>query len=100
VPRSPRIHSLSRVGPGRYPKLNLRGAGSSLLIEDCNCPTDNPIDGIPNECARDTIPRIAGYPRGQTAPTPAQIDVKPGELLGCASGAIVIDDCGNRFGLS
>src|SRR5450759_406747 len=49
---------------------------------------DDPVDGMPNTYARDTIPRIAGYPGGQTAPTPKQIDFKPGELLGCVSGAL------------
>jgi formate dehydrogenase len=49
---------------------------------------DDPVDGMPKKYARDTIPRIAGYPGGQTAPTPKQIDFKPGELLGCVSGAL------------
>ena len=49
---------------------------------------DDPVDGMPKTYARDTIPRIAGYPGGQTAPTPKQIDFKPGELLGCVSGAL------------
>jgi formate dehydrogenase len=49
---------------------------------------DDPVDGMPKTYARDTIPRITGYPGGQTAPTPKQIDFKPGELLGCVSGAL------------
>jgi formate dehydrogenase len=49
---------------------------------------DDPVDGMPKNYARDTIPRIPGYPGGQTAPTPKQIDFKPGELLGCVSGAL------------
>jgi formate dehydrogenase len=49
---------------------------------------DDPVDGMPKTYARDSIPRIAGYPGGQTAPTPKQIDFKPGELLGCVSGAL------------
>jgi formate dehydrogenase len=49
---------------------------------------DDPVDGMPKTYARDTIPRVAGYPGGQTAPTPKQIDFKPGELLGCVSGAL------------
>jgi formate dehydrogenase len=49
---------------------------------------DDPVDGMPRIYARDTIPRIAGYPGGQTAPTPKQIDFKPGELLGCVSGGL------------
>jgi formate dehydrogenase len=49
---------------------------------------DDPVDGMPKTYARDTIPRIAGYPGGQTAPTPKNIDFKPGELLGWVSGAL------------
>src|SRR5471030_3554050 len=49
---------------------------------------DDPVDGMPKTYARDTIPRIERYPGGQTAPTPKQIDFKPGELLGCVSGEL------------
>jgi formate dehydrogenase len=49
---------------------------------------DDPVDGMPKKYARDSIPHIAGYPGGQTAPTPKQIDFKPGELLGCVSGEL------------
>jgi formate dehydrogenase len=49
---------------------------------------DDPVDGMPKTYARDTIPRVAGYPGGQTAPTPKHIDFKPGELLGCVSGGL------------
>jgi formate dehydrogenase len=35
---------------------------------------DDPVDGMPKTYARDTIPRVAGYPGGQTAPTPKHID--------------------------
>src|ERR1700686_3558972 len=49
---------------------------------------DDPVDGMPKTYARDTVPRVASYPGGQTAPTPKQIDFKPGELLGCVSGAL------------
>src|SRR5450631_3709753 len=49
---------------------------------------DDPVDGMPKTYARDTIPRIAGYPGGQTVPSPKKIDFKPGELLGCVSGAL------------
>ena len=34
------------------------------------------------------FPKIDRYPGGQTAPTPKQIDFKPGELLGCVSGEL------------
>jgi formate dehydrogenase len=49
---------------------------------------DDPIDGMPKKYARDSIPHIERYPDGQTAPTPKQIDFKPGELLGCVSGEL------------
>ena len=49
---------------------------------------DDPIDGYPPAYARDSIPEIAGYPDGQSAPTPAAIDFEPGELLGCVSGEL------------
>ncbi|MEK7247036.1 MAG: NAD-dependent formate dehydrogenase, partial [Chloroflexota bacterium] len=47
---------------------------------------DDPVDGYPQSYARDDIPKIAGYPGGQTTPTPHAIDFKPGELLGSVSG--------------
>jgi len=49
---------------------------------------DDPVGGYPKSYARDDIPRIGSYPGGQTAPTPKKIDFRPGELLGCVSGAL------------
>jgi formate dehydrogenase len=49
---------------------------------------DDPTTGYPPSYARDGIPEIAGYPDGQTAPTPEAIDFSPGELLGCVSGEL------------
>ena len=49
---------------------------------------DDPVDGYPKSYARDDIPKIERYPGGQSAPTPKGIDFKPGELLGCVSGAL------------
>jgi formate dehydrogenase len=49
---------------------------------------DDPVDGLPKSYARDDIPKIERYPGGQTTPTPKGIDFKPGELLGCVSGAL------------
>jgi formate dehydrogenase len=49
---------------------------------------DDPIDGYPHSYARDAIPKIAGYPGGQTAPTPKAIDFTPGTLLGSVSGGL------------
>ncbi|MDJ0512368.1 MAG: NAD-dependent formate dehydrogenase [Methyloceanibacter sp.] len=49
---------------------------------------DDPINGFPPKYARDSIPHIAGYVDGQTAPTPKAIDFQPGELLGSVSGEL------------
>lgn len=49
---------------------------------------DDPVDGYPKSYARDDVPKIESYPGGQTTPTPKGIDFRPGELLGCVSGAL------------
>jgi formate dehydrogenase len=49
---------------------------------------DDPVSGHPKSYARDGIPKVERYPGGQTAPTPKQIDFKPGELLGSVSGEL------------
>ena len=49
---------------------------------------DDPVDGYPTSYARDEIPKISGYPNGQTAPTPERVDFQPGELLGSVSGEL------------
>ena len=49
---------------------------------------DDPIDGYPKSYARDDIPKITGYPGGQTTPTPKAIAFTPGELLGSVSGEL------------
>jgi formate dehydrogenase len=49
---------------------------------------DDPRDGYPPTYARDGIPTIERYWDGQSAPTPEQIDFRPGELLGCVSGEL------------
>lgn len=48
----------------------------------------DPKTGCPPEYARSAIPPITKYSSGQTTPTPHGIDFKPGELLGCVSGAL------------
>ncbi|HEU4363072.1 MAG TPA: NAD-dependent formate dehydrogenase [Mycobacterium sp.] len=48
----------------------------------------DPVTGYPPKYARDTIPVIGSYPDGSTLPTPSTIDFKPGEMLGCVSGAL------------
>ncbi|MGA9549479.1 MAG: NAD-dependent formate dehydrogenase [Rhodomicrobium sp.] len=49
---------------------------------------DDPVDGYPKFYARDGIPTVKSYPGGQMAPTPKQIDFKPGQLLGSVSGEL------------
>jgi formate dehydrogenase len=49
---------------------------------------DDPVDGYPEEYAREGIPEIQRYPDGQTTPTPEAIDFTPGELLGSVSGEL------------
>jgi formate dehydrogenase len=49
---------------------------------------DDPVTGYPRGYARNDIPKIDRYPGGQTAPTPKEIDFKPGELLGSVSGEL------------
>jgi formate dehydrogenase len=49
---------------------------------------EDPVDGYPKAYARDEIPKVQSYPGGQTAPTPKQIDFKPGQLLGSVSGEL------------
>ena len=49
---------------------------------------DDPVDGYPRSYARDNLPVIDHYPGGQTLPTPAAIDFRPGELLGSVSGEL------------
>lgn len=49
---------------------------------------DDPIDGYPTSYARDGLPKLDGYPGGQTLPTPSAIDFTPGALLGSVSGEL------------
>jgi formate dehydrogenase len=61
----------------------------------------DPVDGYPPAYARDSIPTIAGYPGGQTLPSPSRIDFTPGELLGSVSGELglrtFLDATGNEL---
>jgi len=62
---------------------------------------DDPVDGYPEAYARDDVPKIERYPGGQTAPTPKQIDFRPGELLGSVSGGLglrkFLEEQGHNF---
>jgi formate dehydrogenase len=49
---------------------------------------DDPVDGYPKSYARDGLPKLDGYPGGQTLPTPKAIDFEPGTLLGSVSGEL------------
>ncbi|MFK4107600.1 NAD-dependent formate dehydrogenase [Streptomyces sp. NPDC002176] len=48
----------------------------------------DPVDGFPPRYARTSLPKIEGYPGGQTLPSPQGIDFTPGELLGSVSGEL------------
>jgi formate dehydrogenase len=48
----------------------------------------DPTDGHPLDYVRDSIPRIELYPDGQTMPSPAANDFRPGELLGDLTGGL------------
>jgi formate dehydrogenase len=49
---------------------------------------DDPVEGYPRFYARDDIPKLEGYPDGQTLPTPTRVDFQPGALLGSVSGEL------------
>ncbi len=49
---------------------------------------DDPKDGYPTSYPLNEIPRIEGYPGGQSVPSPKRIDFKPGTLLGSVSGEL------------
>jgi formate dehydrogenase len=49
---------------------------------------DDPVDGFPPDYAREEIPRVPGYPGGQSAPSPQGLGFRPGELVGCVSGEL------------
>src|SRR5271163_1069609 len=49
---------------------------------------DDPVEGYPTAYARDGLPKLDGYPGGQTLPSPEAIDFQPGALLGSVSGEL------------
>ena len=61
----------------------------------------DPVAGFPPNYARESIPGLAGYPDGQTLPTPGSIDFLPGQLLGSVSGGLGLErflaERGHRF---
>lgn len=52
----------------------------------------DPLNGYPPKYARDGIPVLASYPDGSSLPTPSKIDFTPGEMLGCVSGALGLQE--------
>ena len=62
---------------------------------------DDPKDGMPESYPLDTLPKLDKYPDGMTLPNPKSIDFKPGELLGCVSGALglrgFLEDAGHTL---
>jgi formate dehydrogenase len=62
---------------------------------------DDPVDGYPKSYPRDDLPKIEGYPDGQTLPTPSAIDFQPGALLGSVSGELglrkFLEDAGHQL---
>ena len=50
---------------------------------------EDPVDGYPRDYAREDVPRIEGYPDGQSTPTPkGPLGFRPGELVGSVSGEL------------
>ena len=49
---------------------------------------DDPKTGMPEQYARDNLPKLDKYPDGMTLPSPKAIDFNPGDLLGCVSGEL------------
>ena len=62
---------------------------------------DDPINGMPNQYARDDLPKLDKYPDGMTLPSPSSVDFTPGELLGCVSGELglrkFLEDAGHTL---
>ncbi|MEU6576915.1 NAD-dependent formate dehydrogenase [Streptomyces sp. NPDC046805] len=48
----------------------------------------DPVDGFPPKYARNSLPKLDGYPGGQTLPSPQGLDFTPGELVGSVSGEL------------
>ena len=56
---------------------------------------------MPEQYARDDLPKLEKYPDGMTLPSPKDIDFQPGELLGCVSGELglrkFLEDAGHSL---
>mgnify|MGYP001442291639 CR=1 FL=1 len=62
---------------------------------------DDPVAGYPDRQIRDDIPRLKGYPGGQTLPSPSALDFTPGQLLGSVTGGLglrkFLEESGHTF---
>ena len=62
---------------------------------------DDPKIGMPEQYARDNLPKLDKYPDGMTLPSPKGIDFNPGDLLGCVSGELglrkFLEDAGHTL---
>jgi len=83
----PRFTNALRLsGPLRPRLLHTSAAARAKVVAVLY---DDPVTGYPPKYARDDIPKIAGYPDGQTTPTPVSSpEFQPGALLGCVSGEL------------
>ena len=56
---------------------------------------------MPEQYARDNLPKLDKYPDGMTLPSPKGIDFNPGDLLGCVSGELglrkFLEDAGHTL---
>lgn len=78
-----------------------RGLATAGTIKKIVCALyPDPQTGFPPKYARDTIPTIKGYANGATAPSPKGLDFKPGELVGCVSGALGLRPFCEKHGIS
>jgi len=61
----------------------------------------DPVDGYPKTYPPNELPKLTGYPDGQSLPTPQSIDFAPGALLGSVSGELglrkFLESRGRRF---
>lgn len=81
---------ISRIGHQFCARNQIRSFHSSLSRNAkvvCALYPD-PVTGYPPNYLRNDIPKLSGYPDGQTLPTPSEIDFTPGDLLGCVSGEL------------
>ena len=55
-------------------------------------------EGHPPNYIREDIPEITGYADGTTTPSPSKIDFTPGDLLGCVSGKLGLQQWADENG--